>query len=103
MSSDPGTFIPYGRQTISDGDIAAVVQVLRSPYLTQGPTVPAFEEAVAAMVGARHGVAANSATSFGLDWSCPVGLEREQRWPERFVPVAADPGVLVADGSSPHE
>jgi UDP-4-amino-4,6-dideoxy-N-acetyl-beta-L-altrosamine transaminase len=63
MSSDPRTFIPYGRQTISDGDIAAVVEVLRSPFLTQGPTVPAFEQALAARVGARHGVAANSATS----------------------------------------
>jgi UDP-4-amino-4,6-dideoxy-N-acetyl-beta-L-altrosamine transaminase len=63
MSSESRTFIPYGRQTISDGDIAAVVEVLRSPYLTQGPMVPGFEQAVAARVGARHGVAVNSATS----------------------------------------
>ena len=41
----------------------SVVEVLRSPYLTQGPTVPAFERAVAAKVGSRHGVAVNSATS----------------------------------------
>lgn len=56
-------FIPYGRQTITDDDIAAVVDVLRSPFLTQGPMVPAFEEAVAKKVGARYGVAVNSATS----------------------------------------
>jgi UDP-4-amino-4,6-dideoxy-N-acetyl-beta-L-altrosamine transaminase len=56
-------FLPYGRQTISEADIAAVVEVLRSPFLTQGPAVPAFEQAVAAKVGARHGVAVNSATS----------------------------------------
>lgn len=56
-------FLPYGRQTITEADIAAVVEVLRSPFLTQGPAVPAFEQAVAAKVGARHGVAMNSATS----------------------------------------
>jgi len=59
----PQPFLPYGRQTITELDIAAVVEVLRSPFLTQGPVVPAFEQAVAAKVGARHGVAVNSATS----------------------------------------
>jgi len=59
----PSPFIPYGRQTITEADIGAVVEVLRSPFLTQGPTVPSFEQAVAAKVGARHGVAVNSATS----------------------------------------
>jgi UDP-4-amino-4,6-dideoxy-N-acetyl-beta-L-altrosamine transaminase len=63
MSSEPRPFLPYGRQTITEADIAAVVEVLRSPFLTQGPAVPAFEQAVAAKVGARHGVAVNSATS----------------------------------------
>jgi len=61
--SHPKPFLPYGRQTITEADIAAVVEVLRSPFLTQGPTVPAFEQAVAAKVGAHHGVAVNSATS----------------------------------------
>jgi UDP-4-amino-4,6-dideoxy-N-acetyl-beta-L-altrosamine transaminase len=55
--------IPYGRQDISAEDIKAVVDVLRSDYLTQGPTVPAFEEAVARYCGAQHGAAMNSATS----------------------------------------
>ena len=63
MSSEPRPLLPYGRQTITEADIAAVVEVLRSPFLTQGPTVPAFEQAVAAKVGACHGVAVNSATS----------------------------------------
>ena len=63
MSSEPQPFLPYGRQTITEVDIAAVVDVLRSPFLTQGPAIPAFEQAVAAKVGARHGVAVNSATS----------------------------------------
>ena len=63
MSGSPTPFLPYGRQSVTEADIAAVVEVLRSPYLTQGPTVPAFERAVAAKVNARHGVAVNSATS----------------------------------------
>lgn len=56
-------FIPYGRQNISEEDIAAVCAVLRSDYLTQGPVIPQFEQAVAAHCGARHAVAVNSATS----------------------------------------
>lgn len=55
--------IPYGRQSISEEDIAAVERVLRSDWLTQGPAVPAFEEALARHVGAAHAVAVNSATS----------------------------------------
>lgn len=55
--------IPYGRQDIQDDDIAAVVEVLRSDFLTQGPKVPAFESAVASHCGAAHALAVNSATS----------------------------------------
>ncbi|MDP2431757.1 MAG: UDP-4-amino-4,6-dideoxy-N-acetyl-beta-L-altrosamine transaminase [Pseudomonadota bacterium] len=55
--------IPYGRQDIRDEDVAAVEAVLRSDWLTQGPIVPRFEEAVAARCGAGHAVAVNSATS----------------------------------------
>lgn len=55
--------IPYGRQDISKADIDAVVEVLRSDFLTQGPTVPRFEQAVAEYCGVQHGVAVNSATS----------------------------------------
>lgn len=55
--------IPYGRQLISQADIDAVVEVLRSEWLTQGPTVPRFEQILAERVGARYAVAVNSATS----------------------------------------
>lgn len=55
--------IPYGRQEISEADVAAVVEVLRSDWLTQGPAVPRFEEAVASRCGAKHAVAVNSGTS----------------------------------------
>lgn len=55
--------IPYGKQSISDDDIAAVASALRSPYLTQGPRVKEFEEALAAYCGARYAVVVNSGTS----------------------------------------
>ncbi len=56
-------FIPYGRQDISEEDIQAVVNVLRSEYLTQGPAVPAFERTVATHCNAQYAIAVNSATS----------------------------------------
>lgn len=55
--------IPYGHQDINQEDIDAVINVLQSDFLTQGPAVPAFEETVASYCGARHAVAVNSATS----------------------------------------
>lgn len=55
--------IPYGRQHITDDDIAAVQEVLRSDFLTQGPAVPRFEQSIANYCGVAHGVAVNSATS----------------------------------------
>jgi UDP-4-amino-4,6-dideoxy-N-acetyl-beta-L-altrosamine transaminase len=55
--------IPYGRQDINQDDIDAVVAVLRSEFLTQGPAVGAFEQAVADYCGAQYAVAVSSATS----------------------------------------
>jgi UDP-4-amino-4,6-dideoxy-N-acetyl-beta-L-altrosamine transaminase len=55
--------IPYGRQEISESDIQAVVDVLRSDYLTQGPIVPAFETSITQYCDVMHAVAVNSATS----------------------------------------
>jgi UDP-4-amino-4,6-dideoxy-N-acetyl-beta-L-altrosamine transaminase len=55
--------IPYGRQEITSADIEAVVQVLQSDFLTQGPAVPAFEAAVAKQVQARYALAMSSATA----------------------------------------
>ena len=68
--------IPYGRQSISESDIKAVVKVLRSDWLTQGPTIPAFEQAVMDQCGAEFAVAVNSATS-ALEIAChALGLKR---------------------------
>lgn len=55
--------IPYGRQSIDADDIAAVVAVLKGDWLTQGPGVPAFEDALAALVGSRYAVAFSSGTA----------------------------------------
>ena len=55
--------IPYGRQSIDAADIAAVAEVLRSDFLTQGPAVERFEQAMSAYCGAAHGVAACNATA----------------------------------------
>ena len=90
MSPALATSLPYGRQTITEADIASVVDVLRSPYLTQGPAVPAFEQALAQRVGSRHGVAVNSATS-ALHIAClALGLAPGDRlWTSPITFVAS--------------
>lgn len=55
--------IPYGRQDICEADIDAVIAILKSDYLTQGPAVPIFERTVSTHVGVKHALAVNSATS----------------------------------------
>lgn len=82
--------IPYGRQDISQADIDAVVDVLKSDFLTQGPMVPRFEQAVASHVGAKHALAVNSATS-ALHIAClALGLgRRDWLWTTPITFVAS--------------
>ena len=54
---------PYGKQTITDEDVAAVTRVLRSPFLTQGPEIPAFEKAFERITGVRNAVAVSNGTA----------------------------------------
>lgn len=69
--------IPYGKQDISQADIDAVIAVLKSDFLTQGPKVPEFEQKVANHVGAKHALAVNSATS-ALHIAClALGLSKD--------------------------
>lgn len=83
--------IPYGHQDITQSDIDAVVEVLRSDFITQGPAVPAFERAVCARAGAQYAVAVNSGTS-ALHIAClALGLGKGDRlWtvPNTFVASA---------------
>lgn len=55
--------IPYGKQHITSEDISAVIDVLKSPFITQGPQVPKFEQKICHFTGAQFGIAVNSATS----------------------------------------
>ncbi|ADU31844.1 UDP-4-amino-4,6-dideoxy-N-acetyl-beta-L-altrosamine transaminase [Evansella cellulosilytica] len=57
------SFLSYGKQYIDDEDINAVIEVLKSPFLTQGPAVERFEDAVAKYVGAKHAVAFANGTA----------------------------------------
>lgn len=79
--------IPYGQQEILQSDMDAVLNTLKSPFITQGDMVPAFENAICQKVGAKHAVAVNSATSalhlaalaLGLKkgdflWSSPISF-----------------------------
>ncbi|WP_104511429.1 UDP-4-amino-4,6-dideoxy-N-acetyl-beta-L-altrosamine transaminase [Acinetobacter indicus] len=69
-------FIPYGKQNINQQDIDAVIQVLQSDFLTQGPQVPLFEKTVAEHIGAEYALAVNSATS-ALHIAClALGLQK---------------------------
>lgn len=69
-------YIPYGKQSVDEEDIQAVVDVLRSDYLTTGPKVAEFEQAVANYVGAKYAVAVSNGTvsssrclSGGRNWA----------------------------------
>lgn len=83
--------IPYGKQDISQQDIDSVIDVLNSDFLTQGPKVPAFEQALVEHTGARYALAVNSATS-ALHIAClALGLgEGDWLWtsPVTFVASA---------------
>lgn len=65
------SFLSYGKQQIDEDDIAAVVETLRSPFLTQGPKVEEFEQAVAKYVGAKYAVAFSNGTT-ALHGACYV-------------------------------
>lgn len=82
--------IPYGKQDISQADIDAVLEVLKSDFLTQGPKVPEFEAKVAHHVGAKHALAVNSATS-ALHIAClALGLgEGDWLWTTPITFVAS--------------
>jgi dTDP-4-amino-4,6-dideoxygalactose transaminase len=77
------TFLPYGRQEISDADEQAVVEALRSPMITQGPRIEAFEQAVAESVGAKHAVAFSSALPRCTARRSPQGSARATRCSRR--------------------
>lgn len=82
--------IPYARQNVTEGDIAAVVEVLNSDYLTQGPVVDQFENQVSLAIGAKYAIAVSSATA-GLHLAClALGLDKgDYLWTSPITFVAS--------------
>ena len=92
--------IPYGKQSISQDDIDAVIDVLKSDWLTQGPKVPAFEQSLVAATGAKFALAVNSATS-ALHISClALGLgQGDTLWTTPITFVASANCALYCGAS----
>ena len=89
----------YGRQSIDDTDVDAVVSVLRSDFLTQGPAVERFESALAERVGARHAVAVSSGTA-GLHIAClAAGIVPGDRGLTAAITFAASANCLLYAGA----
>jgi perosamine synthetase len=93
-------FLGYGRQNIDRGDIDAVVAVLESDFLTQGPQVERFEAALAERLGARHAVAVSSGTA-ALHIAClAAGLGSGDRGLTSAITFAASANCLVYAGGN---
>ncbi|AFM25497.1 UDP-4-amino-4,6-dideoxy-N-acetyl-beta-L-altrosamine transaminase [Desulfomonile tiedjei] len=93
--------IPYGRQWIDEEDIQAVVDVLRSDWLTTGPVVKEFERAIAAKTGTRHAVVVSSGTAalHAIMYGLGIGLGDEVIVPA--MTFAATANVVVYQGGIP--
>jgi UDP-4-amino-4,6-dideoxy-N-acetyl-beta-L-altrosamine transaminase len=89
------SFLPYGRQVIEDDDIAAVTEVLRGDYLTTGPAVARFEEAMAKYVGAKHAVVCANGTAALHMAARALGLGQGSKI---IVPAI----TFLATASAPH-
>ncbi len=94
-------FLPYGRQTIDEDDIAAVVEVLRSDWLTTGPAVERFEADVCAYTGARHGVAVSNGTAalHAAMFALNIGPGDEVIVPP--MTIAASANCILYQGGTP--
>lgn len=92
--------IPYGKQEITEADIEAVIKVLKSDFITQGPVIPAFEKAVATYCGANHSIAVNSATS-ALHIACrALGVSKgDVVWTSPISFVASSNCALYCDAN----
>lgn len=95
------TLLPYGRQSVDEEDIQAVVEVLRSDYLTTGPKVREFEEAFTAYVGAKYAVAVSSGTAalHAAVFAAGIGAGDEVIVPP--MTFAATANAVVFQGGKP--
>ncbi len=95
------TLLPYGHQSISEEDIQAVADVLRSDWLTTGPKVGEFEEAVAAWVGAKHAVAFSSGTAALHGAAFAAGLKPGDEAITTPLTFAATANCVLYQGARP--
>lgn len=94
-------FIPYGRQWIDEGDIQAVIEVLRSDWLTTGPKVDEFEQAVANAVGSQYGVAVSSGTAALHTAMYAIDIKRGDEVIVPTMTFAATANAVVFQGGTP--
>src|ERR1019366_8109364 len=95
------TFLPYGRQSVDEADIQAVVEVLRSDWLTTGPKVAEFEEAFATRVGAAHAVSFNSGTAALHGAAFAAGLKSGDEAITTPMTFAATANCILYQGATP--
>src|SRR5689334_7708668 len=95
------TLLPYGRQTIEEDDIQAVVDVLRSDWLTTGPKIEEFEEALAAYVGAKHAVSFSSGTAALHGAASAAGLKAGDEAVTTPLTFAATANCILYQGARP--
>jgi perosamine synthetase len=95
------TLLPYGHQSIDEEDIEAVVKVLRSDWITTGPTVGEFEEAFAGHVGARHAVSFSSGTAALHGTAFAAGLEGPAEAITTPLTFCATANCVVYQGATP--
>jgi perosamine synthetase len=95
------TLLPYGRQSIDESDIQAVVETLRSDWLTTGPKVAEFEEAMAAWVGAKYAVSFSSGTAALHSAAFAAGLQPGDEAITSPLTFAASANCLLYQGAMP--
>ena len=95
------TLLPYGRQSVDECDIQAVVEVLRSDWLTTGPKVAEFEEAFAARVGAKHAVSFSSGTAALHAAAFAAGLKPGDEAITTPMTFAATANCVLYQGATP--
>src|SRR5271154_3722257 len=93
--------LPYGRQSLDDDDIQAVVEVLRSDWLTTGPKVGEFEEAFAEWVGARFAVSFSSGTAALHGATFAAGLKPGDEAITTPMTFAASANCVLYQGATP--
>jgi perosamine synthetase len=95
------TYLPYGRQSVEESDIQAVVEVLRSGWLTTGPKVEEFEEAFASRVGAEHAVSFSSGTAALHGAAFAAGLKPGEEAITTPLTFAATANCVLYQGATP--